>query len=108
MTHYPNTPPERDPRIWQLAQRRVAFKYHLIIYLIVNAFFWILWAMSNRQSDAMQEAIPDNDSNWPWPVWPTIGWGVGLLFHFLGAYVFPRESSVEREYQRLKKQNPDV
>jgi hypothetical protein len=29
-----------------------------------------------------------------------------LVFHYLGAYVFPRDNSVEREYDKLKqKQN---
>jgi hypothetical protein len=37
----------------------------------------------------------------PWPIWPTFGWGIGVLFHYLGAYVFPKNNSVEREYQKL-------
>ncbi|MBK6380401.1 MAG: hypothetical protein IPF72_12080 [Chitinophagaceae bacterium] len=33
-----------------------------------------------------------------------IGWGIGLAFHFAGAYVFPKANSVEREYEKLKNQ----
>jgi hypothetical protein len=33
-----------------------------------------------------------------------VGWGIGLFFHWMGAYVFPRENSVEREYEKLKQQ----
>jgi hypothetical protein len=30
-----------------------------------------------------------------------MGWGIGLLFHFLGAFVFPGRSGVEKEYDKL-------
>jgi len=46
----------------------------------------------------------DQEYDWPWPVWPMIGWGIGLLFHFLGAYVYPKSNAVEREYEKLKKE----
>lgn len=95
MNEYSQTPPDRDPRLWQLAQRRAAFKYHLGTYVIVNAFFWVLWYFKGQHV---------SEEGWPWPIWPMIGWGIGLLFHYLGAYVFPKESSVEREYEKLKKQ----
>lgn len=94
MNRFSNTPGDKDPQIWQLAQRRVAFKYHLGTYVVVNAFFWILWYLTGR-----------DQHGWPWPIWPMIGWGIGLLFHYLGAYVFPKEGSVEREYEKLKNRN---
>jgi hypothetical protein len=31
--------------------------------------------------------------------------GIGLLFHFIGAYVSRGHNSVEREYEKLKNQN---
>ena len=92
--HQPS-PPDRDPELWLMAKRRVSFKYHLATYIIVNIFFWILWYFSKR--DSLHEG-------WPWPIWPMLGWGIGLCFHYLGAYVFPEENSVEREYEKLKKQ----
>jgi hypothetical protein len=42
--------------------------------------------------------------HYPWPIWTTLGWGIGLAFHFAGAYIFPRANSVESEYQKLKDQ----
>jgi len=27
---------------------------------------------------------------------------IGIFFHFLGAYVFPKANSVEKEYEKLK------
>lgn len=88
-------PPDKDPELWLIAKRRVSFKYHLATYITVNIFFWILWYFSEKDS---------SEAGWPWPVWPMLGWGIGLFFHYLGAYVFPKENSVEREYEKLKKQ----
>lgn len=88
-------PPDKDPQLWQIAQRRASFKYHLGTYLVMNSFFWIVWYFSGRNL---------YNSGWPWPVWPMIGWGIGLFFHWMGAYVFPKENSVEREYEKLRQQ----
>ena len=87
----------RDPQLMELARRRASFKYHLFSYLLVNSFLWILWFIgSNRSGQA---------SAFHWPVFPMLGWGIGLFFHYLGAYVFPKHGLVEREYQKLVEQN---
>jgi hypothetical protein len=31
-----------------------------------------------------------------------LGWGIGIVFHFINAYVDTRESSVEKEYEKFK------
>ncbi len=87
-------PQEKDKMLWQIARKRVAFKSHLAAYVIVNVFLWMTWYFSGQDSS--------DESLLPWPLWTTAGWGIGLAFHFAGAYVFPGYSSVEREYQKLK------
>ena len=83
----------KDPIMWEIAKRRASFKSHLGVYIVVNSFLWAIWFFS------------DNDGvrtgKYPWPVWSTLGWGIGLLFHFLGAYVYPKENGVEKEYEKL-------
>ena len=83
---------ERDPKLWAIAQRRASFKYHLGTYIVINAFFWVLWTFTDGSYSA---------NGLPWPVWPMLGWGIGLFFHFLGAYVYPKENSAQREYEKL-------
>ena len=86
------TSPE-DRALWEIAKRRASFKSHLLTYVVVIGFLWLMWAfMGWEQGDK------------PWPLWPTLGWGIGIVMHFLSAYVFPRENSVEREFQKLKNQ----
>ena len=92
MSQYYQTPPDKDPKLWQLAQRRASFKSHLATYLLVNLFLWGIWLFSGKD---------DYHTGLPWPVWPTFGWGIGLLFHFMGAYVNTGFGSVEKEYDKL-------
>lgn len=92
-----NTPEGRDEVLWEIAKRRASFKSHLFMYIIVNAFLWGIWYFSGNNSG--------HNDRYPWPIWTTLGWGIGVAFHFLGAYVFPKANSVEREYEKLKQQN---
>ncbi len=93
MSHYHPAPEGKDPALWALAQKRASFKGHLASYIIVNAFFWVLWCFTGQHG-----------SDFPWPVWPMFGWGIGLAFHFAEAYVCLKHNTVENEYQKLKNQ----
>jgi hypothetical protein len=91
---YQPTPEGKDPQLWQQASKRASFKRHFATYVVINIFLWVLWAMTGSDKDR---------SGIPWPAWTTFGWGIGVLFHYLGAYV--KSNSVEREYDKLKNQN---
>ena len=89
-----NIESEKDRMLWKKAKKRVGFKNHLIYYLIVNAFFWLLWFFTCRETE---------EDKIPWPTFCTLGWGFGLFWHFMGAYVFENKvSQVEKEYRKLK------
>ena len=96
MSDYKPAPEGKDPQLWEIAQKRADFKSHLISYIIVNGFFWALWFFTGN--DVQEEEY------FPWPIWPMLGWGIGLAFHFADAYFFPRANSIEKEYQKLKNQ----
>lgn len=85
-----NDPEERI--LWEIAKKRASFKTHLFTYIIVNGFLWAIWAFSGSV----------RPGGTPWPLWSSLGWGVGIIFHYLGAYVFPKGSSVEKEFEKLK------
>jgi hypothetical protein len=91
---YQPTPQGKDPQLWMLARRRAGFKRLLASYIIINIFLWVLWALTGSDRDG---------SGIPWPAWTTFGWGIGVLFHFIGTYV--KTDDVEREYEKLEKQN---
>lgn len=83
----------KDRMLWEIAKKRASFKSHLLTYLVINGFFWALWAIRGQEY-----------SDFPWPIWPTLGWGIGLVMHFVSAYVFPKENSVEKEFEKLKRE----
>ena len=87
-------PPDKDPHLWQIAQRRASFKSHLATYVVVITGLWIIWYFSGGRTYG---------NGFPWPVWPMAGWGIGIVFHYLGAYVNTGFGSVENEYDKLTK-----
>jgi len=90
--YYHSAPEGKDPHLWNIARRRTAFKRHLTVYLIINLFLWAIWYFTGT---------PYSDNGIPWPVWSTFGWGIGLAFHYMGAYVSIGSHSIEKEYDRL-------
>lgn len=97
--NYMQTPPDKDPRMWDLAQRRASFKKHFATYIVINIFLWLIWYFTGRNDD--------NNNGFPWPIWSTLGWGVGLAFHYINAYVTPQSNSVDREYEKLMRDKKD-
>ncbi len=100
MANYQPTPEGKDPILWEIAQKRAAFKKHLTSYVILNAFFWAIWFFTGGITK-----VYNGQFNLPWPVWPALGWGIGLAFHYRDAYVTPKSNAVEQEYEKLKNQN---
>lgn len=101
MSHHQPVPEGKDPVLWEIAQKRASFKTHALTYVIVNLFLWGIWYFTHGNKNFIE--IEDG-WHYPWPIWTTLGWGIGLAFHFAGAYVFPKANSVEREYDKLKEQ----
>jgi len=79
-----------DTQLRELAHKRVEFRTHLVVYIVINTSLWIIWYATG--------------GNYPWPVWPLIGWGIGLFFHYVFDYRSSRIFSEQEEYERLKKQ----
>jgi hypothetical protein len=86
---------EKDKVLWQIAKDRVEFKRHLMVYVVINIFLWILWYVTSGQ-------MYSGNSVLPWPAWVTLGWGIGVIFNYFSAYQFNKKDSIEREYEKLK------
>lgn len=84
-----------------LARRRAGAKLgwyaHAAIYVLMNAG-WLLtsqWGWGHR----------------PWSPYPALGWGLGLVLHGVSVFVLApgsglRERMIEREREKLRRQNP--
>ena len=60
----------KAPELWKIAQKRAGFKYHVLIYFIMNIFFWTIWYLGLKNTPVLTEQI----DTIPWPVWPMFGW----------------------------------
>jgi hypothetical protein len=79
-----------DKQLHEIARKRVDFKTHIVVYVVINAALWIIWFVTGR--------------GYPWPVWPMVGWGIGVLFHYMFDYRPARFLSEEEEYKKLRKE----
>lgn len=86
-----NTVNHDEEMLWQLAKKRAAFKWSLACYVIVNALLVAIWFFTL------------GIGGYFWPLWPMLGWGVGIAMQYVNAYhtdIF----SVTNEYNKLKQQ----
>lgn len=82
---------QKDKQLWKTAKARVAFKSSLASYLIVNLLLNAIWYFTGG-----------THGTYYWPIWPALGWGVGLAFQYFHAYHGDKIFSAESEYDRLK------
>jgi hypothetical protein len=74
-------------------KKRSDFWLHLMIYLMVNGFLVIIWAMTGMP--------------FFWPVFPIFGWGIGVAANAWDAFLRrePTESELQHEVERLRAMN---
>jgi 2TM domain len=82
----------REQAVTQLKKRR-DFHAHLLVYVLVNAFFVVIWAVINVHV-------------FFWPIFPIAGWGIGLVMNAWDVYWrHPiTEQDIQREIGREDKQ----
>lgn len=91
----------RDEAIWELARRRASFKKSLAIYVVVCGFFWALWMMSgHRYWYPFQTPFAWHT---PWPMWLMFWWGLVIAIKFAKAYLVDTPTTIEQEYEKLKR-----
>lgn len=88
--------PERDLRedALRALKKKRDFQAHLLAYVLVNAVLWGIWAVISVASSVW----------FPWPLFATLGWGIGLVFHAWDVYGRDpfTEEDIEREEARLR------
>jgi len=89
-----------EEQIYDLAKRRVearrGFFVHLSIYIVVNIVLVLIWAFAAGRG-------------FPWFIFPLCGWGIGVLFHGLGVFVFSRQGAldrraIEKEMEKIRRE----
>jgi hypothetical protein len=85
-----DTPSDPREAAIQRIKRKRQFQYQVLIFVVINVFLWVLWAV--------------NDFGFPWPIFVTVGWGIGLAtqaWHIYGGGGRPiTEADISREMQK--------
>jgi hypothetical protein len=82
----------RERAVKRLKKQR-DFRGHLLVYVLVNAFLVTIWAVTNVHG-------------FFWPVFPMVGWGIGVVMNAWDAYGRDDfdEAQIRREMKRLQDQ----
>ena len=88
---------EAYERARKRVEAKIGFYVHLSVYIAVNILLVIVNISTSPQ--------------YLWFKWPLIGWGIGVISHALGVFVFTggsaiKEQMIEKEMRKeaLKKQ----
>lgn len=84
--------PLRERALSRLKRRR-DFRVHLLMYVLVNAFLVVIWWVVNGEGSFF------------WPVFPLVGWGIGLVAHGYDVYYGEdfSEAQIRKEMDRLER-----
>ena len=79
----------REKAIQRLKKKR-DFKTHVLIYVAVNTFLVVIWAVTS--------------AGFFWPIFPILGWGIGVLANAWDVYGRKpiSEEEIRREADRLR------
>jgi hypothetical protein len=96
MTPQNDTPPNRTPLNSTSARdaaiaslrRKLDFRKNLFAFVAVNLVLVVIWLITTP-------------GGFFWPIFPILGWGVGLAFHAWDVYsAGPSEDRIRQEMQR--------
>jgi hypothetical protein len=81
----------RDEAIARVKKKR-DFKSHVVVFLAVNAMLVVIWAVTR------------GDDTIFWPIFPILGWGIGIAANAWDVYGRKpiTEDEIQREAQRLR------
>ena len=56
------------------------FRIHLLVFVLVTPVIWLVWYLTG--------------TTYPWPLWSTPAWAIGVLFHYLAVYIFKKSKTI--------------
>ena len=83
---------------YTLAESRRGWKIHAAVYAVVMTGLIVVNAL----------LIALTDADFPWVIFPLLGWGIGLTFHYIygyrraGSEIRARQAEVEKYAGRTK------
>jgi hypothetical protein len=82
-----------DQRLYERARDRLearrGLQAHLLAYVLVNTLLVVIWRLTGAP--------------FFWPVFPLLGWGIGLAFHIWGYFSpEPSEDRIRAQMDRMR------
>ena len=72
---------------YTLAESRLGFKIHAAVYAVVMTGLIVLNSL----------LVVYTDADFPWVVFPFVGWGIGLTFHYLYGFRLAADAARTRQ-----------
>ena len=93
-SNIPEITPEEEAKLAKMAARRTSFKIHLAIFILANAFLWVVWYFLFKGKDDITflKAI----------LFLLIVWLLAVILHYMIVYKWTK-SYKEKELTSLKK-----
>lgn len=83
-----------EEKILKEAEARVSFKRHLRTYLVINVLIWAFWYVTRARFGQYDGY---------WPVYSSLGWGIGILSHYMSVYKND-DNAIQKEVEKIKKE----
>ncbi len=103
-------------RIEKMYEERNGLVIHLLFFIVMNLIFWGMWAgdwlPQLLQGMELQELAGLLD--FPWPIFITGGWGIGMVAHLLeynhkyGRGAQDREARIQAEIERVRQREAEA
>lgn len=87
---------ENEQKMYSKARNKAAFRIHLMIFILANALFWVIWYFVFRGTEA-------NDVFFKAVLFVTIAWLIILIGHNVFVRIF-NSTFVEKELKKIKRQ----
>lgn len=94
---------ENGNRLYSKARKRAAFRIHLLIFILVNALFWVIWYFVFRTTESDPGKIATDQQVFRAVLFLTIAWLIILIGHHVFVRIFD-STIVEKELKKIKKQ----
>lgn len=90
---FPVMDEERRFRARRIAEARYGFRWHLPVFIFVNAGLLAIWFFAGQ--------------GFFWPVFPLVFWGLGLGAHYVSAYRAPGQDWIAGEMEKIMRTEPE-
>lgn len=108
-------PLSEEARIRQRIEKRYKERQGLIMnvtaYVLVNIMLWSIWFFSSQSDFIALGEGARGEFPFPWPIFPFLGWGIGVVAHSIDYYskygrgADRREQAIQREIERERERS---